>query len=189
MGIAHLYCTIANAEQQTAAGFLASVARQLVETPVTRPNPLMREAEKFHKLHLGRSLRMANHIELIKNLLRHLDGAFVLVDALDECIEYDRDGGGMRDTLVRALLGLDVKLLFTSRNVGAVDSLKEMAAQLGVGVQEMQMVPPPEDVESYIHWRIHDDAHGNYRLRKWIEGGKIEESEVVSQVLEKYSEV
>ncbi|KAK0610684.1 hypothetical protein B0T17DRAFT_658441 [Bombardia bombarda] len=91
VGIAYLYCSIDNEALQTTIGFISSIARQLVETPVTRPNSVMKEAESFRKQHSGRPARLSDYVELIKSLLCHLDDALVVVDALDECSEYDQN--------------------------------------------------------------------------------------------------
>ncbi|KAK2872055.1 hypothetical protein FQN49_002588 [Arthroderma sp. PD_2] len=189
IGIAYIYCSVANERQQTVEGFISSVARQLVESPVTRPNPLMREAEKFHKQHVARAPKLSDYKGFIQDLITHLDYAFVVVDALDECDEYGNNRISVRDTFVRTLLSLNVRLLFTSRNVGAVDRLVRESEKLGIFLQKMEIMPLPDDIRRYIRWRIYDEERGNHHLREWIEDGNLSESEIINEVFNKYSDV
>lgn len=189
VGVAYIYCNVADQEQQTALGFASSIARQLAESPVVRPSPLLREAERFHKQHLGRSPKLSDYVELIQVLLRHLDRAFVVVDALDECADYDRSQNSIVDSLVKTLLSLNIRLLFTARRVGAVERLKQEATRRGIPLRELEILQPTGDIQNYIRWRIYDEDHGNRRLREWISGGQLSESEVIHEVLGKYSGV
>ncbi len=189
IGVAYIYCNIADQEQQTAVGFMASIARQLAQSPVIRPSPLLREAEKFQKQYLGRAVKLSNYVEFIQDLLRHLDHASILIDALDECVDYDKNQNSVVDSFVKTLLSLEVRLLFTARRVGAVERLKQEAAKQGIPLQELVILQPMGDIKNYIHWRIYDEGHGNRRLKDWINSGQLSESEVIDEVFSKYSDV
>lgn len=189
IGIAYIYCSIADEGQQTAIGFISSIARQLTELPFPRPNPLMGDAESFYDgySYQGRIPGLSEYKSLIRKLLENLDHTFIVVDALDECIEYDENHMSVRDTFVKTLLSFNIHLLFTSRHVGAVDCLKEDAARLGAYFKAMEISPLPDDVKSYIDWRINDEQHGSTYLQRWIENGNLSRDEIINGILDKYS--
>ncbi|KAI1460120.1 hypothetical protein F4805DRAFT_16372 [Annulohypoxylon moriforme] len=188
IGIAYIYCSVANASQQTTLSFVSSIARQLVELPSSRSNPLRKPAKNFHsKLSTqGQAPDLSDYRNLIREFIGCLDHTFIIIDALDECVEYNEAHDSVRDSFIQTLSCFNARLLFTSRKIGVVDDLEEKAKLLGNPLEGMDISPLPEDVKKYIHWRIYEKS-GSKRIVKWIQEGEISESYINDWILKKYS--
>ncbi|XDG08801.1 hypothetical protein ABKA04_008416 [Annulohypoxylon sp. FPYF3050] len=187
VGIAFVYCSVAEKGQQTAMKFISSIARQLVELPSHGPNPLMEIATKFERdfYSQGRIPGLRDYKVFIQKIVGHLDQAFIIVDALDECIDYDVNHNPVCGALITTLTDLNARLLFTSRNVGALNDLRKGAASRHISIQEIEISPLHGDIKKYIHNRIYDEDHVGSRIKDLIEDRELSEGEIVNEFLNK----
>ncbi|KAI1086119.1 ankyrin repeat-containing domain protein [Rostrohypoxylon terebratum] len=187
VGIAFVYCSVAEKGQHTAMKFISSIARQLVELPSSGPNPLMEIATQFERdfYSHGRIPGLRDYKAFIKRIIGLLDQTFIIVDALDECIDYDINHSPVCGALITTLTDLNAHLLVTSRNVGAVNDLKKRAASRQISVQEIEISPLHEDIKRYIHRRIYDEDHVGSHVRDLIEDRELSEGEILNEFLTK----
>ncbi|KAL1988820.1 hypothetical protein VTN96DRAFT_7704 [Rasamsonia emersonii] len=182
-GLAYLYCDFTNQREHTIVGLISSLARQLVESRGhLSPNPLMREANAFYQKFQGRLPGLMDFKQLLKDLVGHLDKTFVVIDALDECAEFDEDGGSNRETLINVLLSLPVRLLVTSRHYSTIEILFKDAKTLEIS-------PDPDDIKSYVHWRIFDRHYGSPMLASLIQDSPSLQDTITETVFDKCSKI
>lgn len=182
-GLAYLYCDFTNQREHTIVGLISSLARQLVESRGhLSPNPLMREANAFYQKFQGRLPGLMDFKQLLKDLVGHLDKTFVVIDALDECAEFDEDGGSNRETLINVLLSLPVRLLVTSRHYSTIEILFKDAKTLEIS-------PDPDDIKSYVHWRIFDRHYGSPMLASLIQDSPSLQDTITETVFDKCSKM
>lgn len=106
----------------------------------------------------------------------------IIIDALDECAEVDVNGVEVRVVLISTLIKSKAQLLVTSR---PLPNIKELFHD----VRELEIQPSPQDIRSYVQWRIHDEIHGSLKLRKLVAKYEDLEVEITDVVVEKYSKI
>lgn len=115
IGIAYIYCNYNAQEAQTTAGLLAAILKQLVQARPSIAEPLLHLYER-HDSHKTRP-SLEEIFNTLQIMVKNLTTVYVIVDALDECLDRD----GTRSQLLAKLRGLqgeaDVHLMFTSRYV------------------------------------------------------------------------
>jgi hypothetical protein len=108
----------------------------------------------------------------------------VIIDALDECAEIDSNECN-REFLIEELLKLKVQLLVTSRDLPIIKALFSGAPSF----RHIPISPDPRDIESYIHWKVYDGAHGSPKLRGLVQKHPALLTDITTVVTEKYSQM
>ncbi|KFY17788.1 hypothetical protein V492_00386 [Pseudogymnoascus sp. VKM F-4246] len=113
VGIAYVYCNYKRQETQTATDLLAAILKQLVQERPLYGEPVA----TLHKRHADRRTRpsLDEICSALNSVLINYAKAYIIIDALDECIDSD----GTRSDLLTILQNLQAKsnisLMATSR--------------------------------------------------------------------------
>lgn len=177
IGIAFVYCEYDRQGQQTALELIKSITRQLVERDLApESNSSLRQATKFIQAHQKVPPTLKDHISLLRLITKRFNKTVVLVDALDECAIHINNLPNRID-FIEALRSLPkLKLFITSRDLPAIrESL--------LGATELQICSDPNDVMSYVNWRIKVSP----RLTAFIKKQPSLREEIISTVEKKYS--
>jgi len=141
-----IYCNYKEQNQQTVPEIIASLLKQLVQDrPMISDN-----VKSLYEQHVGRGTR-PTYEELKKAFQSEVraSSVYVVVDALDECLERDQ---GYLITELRSL-GNAIQLMVTSRPLLSIEQLFQHATRLDI-------LANGTDVRKYIEDRM---AH-EYRL-------------------------
>ncbi|KAK2750859.1 hypothetical protein FQN55_001430 [Onygenales sp. PD_40] len=120
-GIACLFCNYGMQPEQTAMDLLASLLKQLVQQRQVVPKPL----EDLHQTHSRRGTRpsLKQLSQALFSVIIEYSKVFIVIDALDECSNIDKD----RDYLVKELFELqrraDIRFFVTSRFVPDIERI------------------------------------------------------------------
>jgi len=139
IGIAFLYCTYAERNDQTIEQLLGSLIQQLL----FRHNPIPDDILELYDSHRRSNSRpdlteLSNHLASVASLFSKV---YIAVDTLDECDDETR-----RSLLAQLrCLNSHVQLFFTSRPVGKFEILDDV--QFEVHAQE-------EDMRKYLSAKI-----------------------------------
>jgi hypothetical protein len=185
IGVAWIYCSYTNQNTQTIDKIIASLTKQLVASPCREiGQELMKEVKKFQEDHKGGSPSLNHYLGLLSHVVSSLDRSVVVIDALDECAEVDSNGCN-RELLIKKLLKLGVQLLVTSRDLPIIKALFNGAPRFG----NIHISPDLRDIESYIHWKIDDEAYGSPKLRDLIQKHPSLSVDITTVVKEIFSDV
>ena len=180
-----MYCSYTNQNAQTIDKIIASLAKQLVASTCREiGQELMKEVKKFQKDHKGGSPSLNHYLSLLSHIVGSLNRSVVIIDALDECAEVDLNGCN-RELLIKKLLKLGVQLLVTSRDLPIIKALFNEAPRF----ENIQISPDLRDIESYIHWKIYDEAYGSPKLHDLIQEHPSLLTDITTVVKEKYSQM
>lgn len=118
VGIAYLYCNYKRREEQNAVKLLAVILKQLIQGRRSVSHPV----DALYELHSRRGT-WPSFDEISKSLgsvLSNFSRVFIIVDALDECMDVD----GTRNMLLSELRILqaqtDLRLMVTSRPIASI---------------------------------------------------------------------
>jgi hypothetical protein len=177
IGIAFVYCEYDRQGQQTALELIKSITQQLVERDLApEGNSSLCHATKFIQAHQKVPPTLKDYILLLRLITKRFDKTIVLVDALDECAIHINNLPNRVD-FVEALRSLpNLKLFITSRDLPAI-------REFLLGATELQICSDPNDIMSYVNWRIKVSA----RLTAFIKKQPLLREEIVSTVEKKYS--
>lgn len=115
IGVAYVYCNYKTQEDHNVCNLLAAILKQLVQA---RPS-LTEPVERLHKSHVDKGTKPSvdDLSSTLQAVLANLLIVYVVVDALDECLDH----AGTRDQLVKQLQTLqakhDLRLMITSRYI------------------------------------------------------------------------
>jgi hypothetical protein len=167
VGIAILYCSYSMQEEQTKEKLVAALIRQLVKREQF-------ESEKVHSIYEEcKSAKRRPNLKELASMLQHVAGsfckAFVIVDALDECV-------GMEwSPLVSELQGLQalcpaLRLMLTFRpHVTIAEEMSEAAI--------LNIRADPSDLEHYVLmqvWRLSKHVTETAELRQQVVKGIVD---------------
>ncbi|THZ97806.1 ankyrin [Aureobasidium pullulans] len=143
IAVAYTYC-VYNQEHQTAANFLASLLAQFALQSAEISTDL-RECWKTYHRKLAKP-SSPEYVRLLRAVRGQFRKSFILVDALDEFPETERQ------SLIRDLKTFtpDIQILVTSRNVPSIQSHFQDAACMQIRARE-------EDVRIALVARIEDE--------------------------------
>ena len=148
-GIAYVYCDYKDSERQTVRNLISSLTRQLVDQCTDIP----REAEKlFQKcLKEDRPATLNEHVSLLLSISSSFAFAYIIIDALDECPEYDTKDHEIRQLFIAKLKELEpfVNLFITSRS--HLDLQQEFGKISPIDIRANDL-----DVKAYLISRISD---------------------------------
>ena len=148
LAVAWLYCDFVAHQEQSATAMLGAILRQLVgigEMPE-------KVRERFRKRFSDRGLRLPDMVGMLKTAISLLPGAYICIDALDECAPKSRQGllKSLRD-IVRE--SPSARVLFTGRSHIADEVKKYFTEAIIVPVS-----PTEDDIGVYLNARLDGDT-------------------------------
>jgi NACHT domain len=151
--IAYIYCSYKEQEDQTAVKLIASLLQQLVQ----RKSAVSDEIASLYRCHIEEGTRptLSKWSELLQLEVRRLSKVFIIVDALDECLESTRDSFLIE---IRKLQP-SIHLLVTSRHNIIIEPEFEKAARVEIRASD-------EDVKKYLKDRIESERQLVRQVRK-----------------------
>ncbi|KAK2792389.1 hypothetical protein FQN52_003324 [Onygenales sp. PD_12] len=145
-GIAYLFCTYKMQAELTAADFLASLLKQLVQQRQVVPKAL----GDLHQTHSRRDTRpsLKELSEALFSVIIEYSKVFIVIDALDECSNIERD----RDCLLGVIFDLqrrtDLSFFATSRFVPDIEKIFHgRSTRIDIRAHD-------EDVRKYLKWHM-----------------------------------
>jgi hypothetical protein len=159
---AYFYFDFNDQHKQTVSGLLRSLVAQLCDRRPTLPP----EVESLYDWHNGwQEPRNQNLIQIIISLLSSSDRIFLIIDALDECIErYELC------QMIHQLMGgysESLKLLVTSRKEQDITTSLRDIVHVEIGIQTTEV---DNDIELHVQKCLENDP----KLKRWNEAIKYE---------------
>jgi Cdc6-like AAA superfamily ATPase len=131
-GVAYVYCNYKVRVDRHATSLLTAILRQLVQAQLSIPEPISRLYEHYHTS--GTRPSAEEIYSALQSVLRYYSSVYLVVDALDECL----DGEGTRPPLLAKLRGLqrgadvDLHLMVISRDIPEIAEEFKLAPSLEV---------------------------------------------------------
>ncbi len=143
IGIAYIYCNYKEAGQQSLTNLIASLVHQLVR----RDSVLASDLASLYESHITKDTRPSRdeYAQLLQVAAASFTKVFIIIDALDECVEND----GTRQDLLEELRKLQLKacLLVTSRDLPSIQRQLRSATRLEIQASD-------DDIMTYLCERI-----------------------------------
>ena len=139
--IVYLYCNYRRKLEQTSLNLLGSLVQQLAQ----QSSGVSEELQMLYKKHIDKKSRpnLDEILEVLQSEVGRFSKVFIVLDALDECINShdtkDVLGSSLRDLTSKA----DVNLLVTSRFIPEATCVFEDCHQLEIRAEV-------EDVKTYV---------------------------------------
>ncbi|EWG49990.1 hypothetical protein FVEG_09329 [Fusarium verticillioides 7600] len=168
VAIAYVYCDYKDKQTLSETNIWASVTRQLAEACSQLPPDIISFRDKYLE---KRSLPSdEERISLITSLSKRFQKTFILIDALDECPEENRDA------FLRLASDVDasVHLMITSRmNLDLTESFGRLT--------QITIAARPSDVETYLDAKM----RANSRMRSFLRRDKALRNDIISTLVKK----
>jgi hypothetical protein len=168
VGIACIYCSYKEQHEQTTTNLIAGLVQQLVQRHTIVPD----DVRNLYKYHMRTRTRpsLREFSNLLQSQLHKFSKTFVIIDALDECSESNRE------SLITEILKLQpgIHLLVTSRHIAEIECLFENAARL-------EILAKDEDVRRYLEGRIAREG----RLKRHIKSDPTLQDAIIDTIVEK----
>ena len=152
---AYFYFDFNDANKRTVNGMLRSMIQQL--SVLT----LFPEVDKLYQ-HCGQGTHEPGQevlVETLVSLFQHSDRTFLIVDALDECQDSERDD--LLDVITKITQAQQVGLLATSRNERDIARSLKRTVENVTSLQEGDGIA--DDISLHVQKCLQDDS----RLREW----------------------
>lgn len=147
IGLAYVFCDFRSQLNQNADGLLAALLKQLIYTKLDVSN----EVRRTFDWHEGGERRpsLDEIIKVLVMVCKSFDCVYVLVDALDECSDNNRDRSHLIDGLRRVQTEVQgkVKLMFTCRFIPEIIDSVQADSTLEIRASK-------EDVRLYIEGQM-----------------------------------
>ena len=145
IGLAFLYCNHKDNLDQSAEYFLGAIVRQLV---ARRPT-MQDEVHSLYRKHSGRGTNPTRHeyADLLGLLSHGYSEVYVVIDALDECIDAKRRF--IWSELLSALKSsvTNLRLLYTSREIADIAGILKGSTSIPIRASEA-------DIEAYVRAQV-----------------------------------
>lgn len=167
VGIAFVYCDYK--EYHTSAELIGSLLQQLVQRQTT----ISLEIRQLYYSHGKKNTRpsLSEYSKLLRSESRTFSNVFIVIDALDECEEYD----GTRAKLLSEIQKLQpiVRLLVTSRpHITNVISKFKDSTRLDIRASD-------EDIKRYLEGRIEEEC----RLKRHVDDDPSLKDTIINAIL------
>lgn len=166
IAIACIYCDYKSQAEQTVSGLIASLLKQFVQD-----RPIISDHIKsLHQRHFIPNTRPTPKevTQALRSEIEMYSKVFVVVDALDECLE-----GNQRDLVTElGSLGSAVNLMVTSRLLPLIQQLFKHAKCLNISANN-------DDVRKYIIDRIPHE----HRLSRIVETDRALKENIVNKII------
>lgn len=151
VGVAYIYCNYKECADQTALSLLTAILKQLVQDRPSIAKPL----SSLYDYHVVRKTRpsLDETMGALQSILANYSRVYVVIDALDECAQGDRDE--LLDKLRSLQSRTDLRLMATSRFI------PDVVEQFN-GIPELEVRADSADIKRYVGGQTN-------RLRKCIQ--------------------
>jgi hypothetical protein len=144
-GFAFVYCDHKQHLLQRVEYFIGAIVRQIVERKQNIPNTV----EALYQTNRGRGTTptRTEYLDLLHSLSTEFSELYVVIDALDECIDNSRDMiwkdllTSLKDSVT------NLRLLYTSRHIDNVETASPESTCI-------EIVASDADMQTYIHRQI-----------------------------------
>ncbi|KAM0548199.1 hypothetical protein ACHAPJ_009998 [Fusarium lateritium] len=145
-GLAFLFCDYNSQEKQRALDLLLAVLKQLVVGLSTTPEALKALYEK-HEKGKSRPHSLEELTKAIEVVAGCYNTVYIVIDALDECSDINRD-----DLIshLKLLQGLNIKFMATSRRIGTIEEEFEAFENSAI----LEIVADAEDIKRFVHGEL-----------------------------------
>lgn len=141
IGIAFVYCNFRRQSSQGLETLMASIARQLSSCLNSVPEDVH---DLYHEHHRsGTKPSKSELLGVLRNLVKPLDRAYIIVDALDECQSSDGDQTALPDTILDLQQGANINFFATSRHIPSIKAKFQ-------GKLYREIAATPEDLSTYL---------------------------------------
>jgi len=150
--VACFYFDFAAQKEQSWAGMLGSLLRQVVSEMGEVPGEIAQAYEDHKKVIDGRGLQLADIVRMLQTTVSEKP-TFICIDALDECIARYRIK--LLDSLNQILRRSPGTRLFIT---GRPHIRAEVGNRLSGRVATLRITPPRDDIISYLRSRLDEDT-------------------------------
>ncbi|KAH0551779.1 hypothetical protein GP486_007004 [Trichoglossum hirsutum] len=145
IGLAFIYCNHKEQLSQTIGYFVGAIIRQLVE----RMQVIPEDVHTLYKKHCGKGTgpTSTEYLDLLRSLTNRYSEVYIVIDALDECI--DKDGQPMWGGLLTKLKNLvsNLRLLCTSRHIDYTSGILAESTAIEIRATDA-------DIETYVQEQL-----------------------------------
>ena len=177
-GVAYIYCNYKTQEQDV-SDMLAAILKRLVQTRPSIAEPV----ERLHRLHAGNGTRplLEEMFKALQDVLVHYPTTHIVVDALDECPEQDREEVLRFVTgIVTAQIPCRVKVFITSRR--EMDIAKAFEDK-HIPIVQIRAENVATDIETFVRSQVEKLRKGEYGKALYITSDDLKDR--IVQVLAK----
>jgi hypothetical protein len=153
IGVMYLYCNYKVQIDQTVKDLLAAMLKQLVQTRRSIAETVSRLYEHHFRLNTRPSLEEI--FGALQSEFRNYSTVYVVIDALDECLDKDRTRSNLLDNLRNLQRKIDLRLMVTSRFIPDIENEFRSTPTLEVRASDL-------DVKLFVRGQI-------YRLPKCVQ--------------------
>jgi hypothetical protein len=165
VAVACIYCDYKEQAKQTIPELVASLLKQLVNGRSTASDDVKKFYKKFHDERKSRP-KLPDLIKALQSEIRTHSRVYIVVDALDECLECDQTN--LMEKL-RSLAGAN--LMVTSRLFLSIERQFQ-------GTGRLDILANNDDVRKYIEGRI----PGENRLARHVERHPTLQKDIVDSI-------
>jgi len=145
MGLAFIYCNHKENLAQSIEYFLGAIVRQLVE----RRQAIPEEVRSLYEKHRRKETKPTRkeYVDLLRSLAQECSKVYVVIDALDECIDKNRRiiWNGLLSELKSSVSNLG--LLCTSRDIADIASILTGSTRIEIRASEA-------DIKAYVQAQL-----------------------------------
>ena len=153
VAVACMYCDFQADKEQSAAGVLAALLKQLVADAGSIPQEITETFERAKGRVDGRTLRLPEICAMLVKSLSSLQRGFICIDAVDEFPTKHRPE--LWDSLQHVARGCPNTRLFITGRL----HIREEVNKYFPGYPEvMPIMPPKEDIREYVAMRLKNDS-------------------------------
>lgn len=145
IGIAYIYCTYRNRQEQTPIRLLASILKQLLQERRVIPGAL-KELYEQH-VHKNTFPTLGDVSKVLQSEMSRYSKVFIVADALDECADDDSAGEILLSELNALLAVSATSLMVTSRPILKIAQKFQDALQLEIRASDV-------DVQKYLEGQM-----------------------------------
>ena len=151
IAVAMFYCDFRNQQQQTAADMVGAILKQVVVRGTVLEN-VETAFQKAKKEVGGRSLRLPDMVQMLKQAIATLPRVFICIDTLDECLPKHQLEllGSLKDILEELP---SMRIFVTGRPHVETEILRYFATSVIVPVS-----PKRNDIEIYLEKKLDMDT-------------------------------
>ena len=145
IGLTFIYCNHKENLLQRIEYFIGAIVRQLVE----RRQAIPKDVRTLYEKHRGKGTTptCVEYLELLQSLTKEYSDVYVVIDALDECI--DKKGQIIWNDLLTKLKNSvsNLRLLYTSRHINDIAGILAGSTRIEIRASEA-------DVRAYIQAQV-----------------------------------
>jgi hypothetical protein len=171
-GLAFIYCDYKQSALQSLELFIGAIIRQLAQQASAFPQSVCNLYEKYRAK--GTPASLLEYLELLQYLAKGFDEMYLVIDALDECI--DRNGESIWSGLLTKVTTSipNLRLLCTSRHISDMGGILRDSTRIEIRANDA-------DIRTYILAQVKSRDH----LLRFCREDSALESEILEAVASK----